>query len=65
MKEYAEKNGVLAFYLTSFVKSIAEGDNVDEDKIDKWVNYCDVNNLNLEGYLIDKQIVGRAVVFKL
>lgn len=58
LKEYAEKNGVLAFYLTSFVKSISEGDNVNEDKIDKWVN-CDVNNLNSEEYLIDKQIVGR------
>lgn len=58
LKKYAEKNGVLAFNLTSFVKSISERDNVDEDKIDKWVN-CDVNNPNLEEYLFDKQIVGR------
>lgn len=54
LKDYAAKNGVLAFYLTSFVKSISKGDNVDEDKIDKWVNNCDINNLNLEKYLIDK-----------
>jgi hypothetical protein len=34
LNEYREKNKVLAFDLANIVKSIFEGENVDEDKIE-------------------------------
>lgn len=52
-----KKEEISTFDLANFVKSITEGENIDEDDIDEWIN-CDANDSSFE-HLIDEPIVGR------
>jgi len=54
-----EEEEISAFDLANFAKSITQGENVDEDNIDEWIN-CDANNPGFEHHT-DKQIVGGAL----